>query len=215
MSPALATVTTGEPKVAASGMIDPQASNTDFGTTEQDMLDVWSKYDVPKAAQQRLLATLQAGEPIDSILGGEPVSIEEHPDGSSDSVMVARYEDGSISVTSITSPGAQAWSVGDCSTVATTYALNCKVYGWYGPVQMSFRASYRKVDGRAMVYNWGQETYGCAPGTCSEPKFVLVREVQSGSLPAQIDLRTNYNFAFGNTSMTLSLFAKDRTAWTN
>ncbi|WP_223585974.1 hypothetical protein [Microbacterium sp. OVT16B] len=200
----------------SAALADTTAADEDaYGTSEAAMVAVWTEYDVPAATQDQLLAKLDQGTPLDSMLGLAPVSQEEHSEGAKQ-VTVSRFSDGSVAVSSIAPDSSSlARSVDGCTTVATTYATNCKVYGWLGPVEMSFRSSYTKNDRHASVYNWGQTTWGCGPGTCSEPVFELVRQYQSGESAAQINLKTNYNFATGNTSVTLSLFVKDRTAWSN
>lgn len=90
------------------------------------------------------------------------------------------------------------------------------MYGWFGGVELQFRSSYTKRDLQASVYDWGQTDFLCGPGmTCSTPKFELVRQYQSGSLAAQINLKTTWNMGIANGTTTLILYAKDRTAWTN
>ncbi|WP_341974211.1 hypothetical protein [Microbacterium sp. LWO13-1.2] len=192
----------------------PPDTTDEYGTSEQSMVDVWTEYEVPAETQASLLDKLDQGTPLDSMTGADPASTETHSEGSKQ-VTVSRFADGSISITSLApSDTSMTMSVSGCAVDATTYAQDCRVHGWLGPVELAFRTSYTKRDRQASVYNWGQKEWGCGPGTCSVPEFELIRQYQSGDLPAQLNLVTNYNFGGANTSVTLKLFVKDRSAWT-
>lgn len=193
-----------------------KASSDDLGTSQQDMKAVWTEYGVPADTQAALLQKLDAGQGIDSMTGARPVSSETTINGDKQTT-VARFNDGSITVATIEPNGSSLTrSVDSCAVDAPTYANDCRVHGWFGTVELTFVSSYRKMDLQASVYNWGQAAFTCGPlMTCSDPKFELVRQYQSGSLAAQINLYTNWNTAVSNGRATLSLFAKDRGAWSN
>lgn len=189
------------------------------GSAQSDaqMISVWTEYGVPAETQNLLLQKVHSGQAIDSMTGAKPVAVETQTSAMKLST-VARYADGSISVSTIQSDSATSptQSVGDCAVNATTYAQYCRVNGWFGPIQLTFYSSYTKKDGQASVYNWTGKTFICGPfTTCSAPKYSLTRQYQSGTLPAQINLYTDWSTGISNGRATLSLFVKDRTAWTN
>jgi hypothetical protein len=204
---------TGSGAALASTVAPAQAAD-DLGTSEQSMIEVWTDYGVPAETQTALLEKLADGIALDSMTGENLVS-QEQPDGT-EALTISRFGDGSIAISTVTptaSSGVQARGVSGCVANTTTYARDCKVDGWVGPVKMSFIASYTKVDRKARVYDWKSASWDCSPGSCDRPTFELIREFQLGESPAQISLVTNYNWGVGNTSVRLSLFAKDRSAW--
>lgn len=209
-SPALASPSTAEAAVTPA----TASGSSGLGTSEDEIFAVWDQYDVPAAVQAVLMDKIKAGQPLDSMTGVEPTSTETY-NSAATQVSVSRYADGSIAITTIEDLS-MARSVQNCTVNATTYAQNCEVNGWWGPVQLAFFSSYTKRDGQASVYNWYGGTFICGPfTTCSGPKFQLVRQNQSGALPAQINLYTDWNTGVANGRQTLSLFAKDRGAYTN
>lgn len=205
----------GSTPTATASVTPAIASAVDeLGTSEEDIIAVWTQYGVPAETQATLMANLKAGQPLDAMTGVEPTSTETFTTPAKETT-VARFDDGSIAITTIEDKS-PARSVGNCADDAPTYARYCEVNGWWGTVQLAFFSSYTKRDTQASVYDWTQGTFICGPfTTCSGPTFQLIRQYQSGSLPAQINLYTDWNTGVANGRTTLSLYVKDRTAWTN
>lgn len=127
--------------------------------------DFLADYGVDDATQGRLIASYLAGERWDSFdSDSSPVqsTTRELPGVVQ---TIARYEDGSVSVTSIERPQEQTTGEADSSPAGCTAdgdeRNNCTVDTWVGLIQLSFKASYNvATDTVTNVYGAGWQIGG-------------------------------------------------------
>jgi|GEM_PF-2908218 len=105
-----------------------------------------SEHGVAPDARDRLIDELENGGRWDSFSSeSAPVSITESQSDGFD-VRVARYADGSVSVSRIEIPvpdsGVSTYSSPHSCTASGSWRNNCTVDMWVGAVSMSFKASY-------------------------------------------------------------------------
>jgi len=192
---------------------------------EAQLTDIWTQYGVASDVQQRLIEKFEAGYGLDSMSSAEPVSSTTTTSGLSIDT-VNTYADGSISAFSVERPatvakgGASTNAVGGCSGGGTgNIYTNCSVTGTFGGVSLGFYAGYTlSSSGNARINTWGSGTSSSIPGiNVTAPAFEVIRQVQSGTTAAQVNLTTQWSYVSvgGGGTTRLEFRVKGLQAYTN
>lgn len=141
---------------AVASPAHPQDS-VDYGP----LFEFWDRYGVDQATQTRLFAELQAGEMWDVLVeGSEPVSTETSTTNGVTTTLYT-YADGSIAVTTVDNPGANAGRGGGASPASVT---KCSYSGgsyWYSYTDCQAK------EGIGIIEMWFYFDYSGSYGTSS------------------------------------------------
>lgn len=209
---------------SAAPSAEPKAIDLSAESVAQ-LTDTWTQYGVATEVQQRLIEKFEAGGGLDSMSSASPVSSKTtKTDLSIDTVNT--FADGSISAFSVERPakvakgGVSTNAVGGCSGGGTgNIYTGCSVTGTFGVVSLGFYAGYTlSSTGNARINSWTSGTSASLPGVVvSAPAFEVIRQVQSGSTAAQVNLTTNWSYVTvgGGGTTRLEFRVKGLQAYTN
>ena len=190
-----------------------------------------AEYGVDAATADELIRKFEAGEKWDSLSGAKPVTTETSMVGSSERT-VARFADGSLSVSSIQMPSATTPSgadsiqdVSECSYAyvdGVEYYDNCLVDFFVFPIKMGFRADFvardNAMDSITSVY--APDYFIGGASSVDQTEFAVTRpdETVSGApatarltvkafpmgAPLQYTFWVQLNVGYGGAYMTYS-----------
>lgn len=142
---------------------------------------VADRFGVPDDVEAALLAKVEAGIPLDSTTGAEPVSVvTSEVDGFSRTVET--FADGSIigsdtEIPVLVPDGIAARGVSGCvygSSAGVSYGQDCWVYTSGLTAGASFYTSYSVWSGGASVWSWHTPAMNIVGGSVVENSFVQV-----------------------------------------
>lgn len=185
-----------------------------------DVTSVWSAYGVSAEQQAQLLSTLATGGLVDAVAESAAPTRVEDIETATDITTVQHFADGSINLMVIEKPqdvdtASTTRDVSACTKNGTTWT-NCNVNGWYTGVALAFFANMNvgspSIGQPAVINKWWSPTVKCTALSCSTPTFELIRQTQSGTAPAMLNLVTTWSALIGSGTTRLSLQVKNGTA---
>ncbi|GAA3339086.1 hypothetical protein GCM10017714_13140 [Curtobacterium pusillum] len=222
-TPRAATALTACFAAVASCLVAAGPASANTNADEATMRDTWNTYDVPASTQDRLLDELTSGGTWDSLEGKTPIATESTIRSGTEET-VARFADGSISVTEVELPtagGARA-SLSGCKILSQTHYDSrrfCNVSTNVVVASAAYTVTYRVVQGgpssivsrssaSAMV------TRGYL-GNISKKQMVTSRTTQSGSSPAVVTGRWTWtsNHGAGSRDYWLQFNVRGTSTW--
>lgn len=150
--------------------------------TEEDVAyfhEVGDRFGVPEDVQAILLAKVEAGIPLDSESGAEPISVvTTEVDGFRRTVET--FADGSVigtdtEIAKPVPPGISPMGVSGCvysSNAGVSYGQDCWVYTSGLTAGASFYTSYSVWSGGASVWNWHSPSINIVGGSLVASEFV-------------------------------------------
>jgi len=156
----------------------------------------FTKYGVPAVTQNKLINKFNRGELFDSLLGKAPISTEKSEDANR-IVTVARFADGSVTVTKADKPGdgTKFGTIRECvRTGGSGYSnfTNCTIEQSWFVVAIAFVASYSIINGAPDRISFvGNQTQNCKGATCSNLRFTQNKRVEDSGGPATVQLQVS------------------------
>ncbi len=183
-----------------------------------------AEFGIPENVRSQLRLKLESGQPLDSMLGGEPVETDVTTTNDWKTT-VNRFPDGSVTATKMqigrtASSGAiSPMSLSQCSVATVTGGKkysNCYIYTWVGTLSASFRADYIIYTSKPDTITAKREAHwSFAYGTeVYNKEFKTIRATENASGPACVEIRADYKVAgFPLGYAALRLYVGGNTAW--
>ena len=199
----VAVLATATPAVAEAS----PAATTISPTQEVQVRALLTKFDVPSAQQDSLIAKTNAGQTWDVYLNRGPTTTEHRTIGDMD-YRITRYPDGSVQAGGIERPhavatgGVQPQSINSCTySTGTGYhnATGCIVDGLWGSVYLAaHNVSYSNIQGGYdQITGTGYSSMSCSIVTCTTPTKIINVTHESASGAAHVRWQSDITNSIG------------------